>query len=308
MKNVSTCPARFWSAFTLIELLVVIAIIAILAAMLLPALAKAKQSALTSRCASNLKQIGIAYKMYSGDNDSKLPFASVHYRSQSTSWDDLLDGYLGGSQTPVELDNHGRTNFHKTVMVVKCPADKVPHASTWAGLTSNATRRSYAPPRFNTANPANLPVSSVSPTGTGLHWSWAAWQLSQRLTNGWPVGGLIDGPPRNAARTTKNVPAVRETMVRDNSETIANTEYITHINVWGSGEVGPSIPLPSNQIHTLPPGWNATVLMRTLHGIDTFNYMMVDGHVELLNRGKTLGRTNTAPSRQTGMWTILPGD
>ena len=153
-------PVR--AAFTLVELLVVIAIIAILAALLLPSLNRAKQKAWTISCLNNLKQLSVCWYQYAGDNEDVMvpnnfvtgfgagSNGELHesHREEDMSW---CQGY-----TPLDINEIDENRsmlfiYNRSVDIYRCPADK----STVFGYPEILRKRSY-----NINNSANCSMDN----------------------------------------------------------------------------------------------------------------------------------------------------
>ncbi|MGA2241451.1 MAG: prepilin-type N-terminal cleavage/methylation domain-containing protein [Verrucomicrobiota bacterium] len=214
-------------AFTLIELLVVIAIIAILAALLLPALAAAKRKAQRINCVSNVKQMGIAFRIWEGDNRDKYPMAVS--TANGGAQENIYCTGNAAAQCPAGF---GLTNVFvcmsnelSTPKVLYCPSDGARKATTnFPSLTHNDENMSYfvcgdaeeAYPQMildgdrniGTVGSPNIPVNNnTNKTGvqwigsTTVFWAWSYGDLHLRVGNLGMADGHAEQPTVTALQT-----------------------------------------------------------------------------------------------------------
>jgi prepilin-type N-terminal cleavage/methylation domain-containing protein/prepilin-type processing-associated H-X9-DG protein len=150
--------------FTLIELLVVIAVISILAAILFPVFAQAREKARSITCASNMKQLATAWLMYAQDYDDTFPLAQFPRRPGpgTVYWMEVIDPYVKGG---IEQPARGSTFVREERSVYTCPSYLVPapdqdEAGTlrdsWVPAVGRYPLASYAPNLYITSHPSFL--------------------------------------------------------------------------------------------------------------------------------------------------------
>jgi prepilin-type N-terminal cleavage/methylation domain-containing protein/prepilin-type processing-associated H-X9-DG protein len=246
-------PSR--RGFTLIELLVVIAIIAILIAMLVPAVQKVRESAARTQCMNNLKQIGLALHSYS-DAKKRLPpgMARISYMDQygntgkynATYWSYFLLPYLeqAGLASSIPFDPYPdwtKGNYLFAVQaqlpVFRCPAspDQLTYNTNTGGSIPNRYAISYA---LNCSGHIGNPAS---PTGAGecmLHVDDGTWQNFGGF-NGW---GIYTSPPNRRDGAFHQNSQIKFTQIQDGtSNTIAGGErirLITKPSLYPENEYG----------------------------------------------------------------------
>jgi len=157
--------------FTLIELLVVIAIIAILAAILFPVFAQAREAARKTACTSNLKQVGLAFGLYTQDYDECFPWAASNLGTPTTTWYDLVEPYVKVGASGFGFGGPGKTFY-------VCPS-----------FNNNAVPTQAGDPPFPTF-PATQITSAMSYAANGWLMPMANRAL---LPNPWFPGRTLTG-------------------------------------------------------------------------------------------------------------------
>ena len=128
--NAAARPGKLRFGFTLVELLIVIAVVGVLAALLLPALSRAREKARSTQCVSNLRQWGIAFRLYANDNDDCLPRRGQGVQvltrlDRPEDWFNALPFYFGQPSYQSLATNHLKPAAHAPSVFI-CPTAKDP--------------------------------------------------------------------------------------------------------------------------------------------------------------------------------------
>lgn len=272
---------RVSRGFTLIELLVVIAIIALLVGLVMPALASAREAAHRVQCASRLRQISQATRLFAQDHDARIPVAAWHKLGEGQwSWDDRLGEYLNSTIDPQQAAARRVPRDASNAMLL-CPSDD--SVSQRAGVYKSGAQRSYAMVRGSETMGYQPNLSGPSKRPDGVARGSAMTPFEQR--------------PRRFKLAAGDIPSPATTFA-----------YTAFPILNGQNQMGglQNAMLPDAAAQT---GKDPTVDIAPTHGSRAnprYNYAYLDAHVTLQSPTETIGTGSL--DKPAGGWTRRAGD
>jgi prepilin-type N-terminal cleavage/methylation domain-containing protein/prepilin-type processing-associated H-X9-DG protein len=268
-------PRRSANAFTLIELLVVIAIIAILAAILFPVFAQAREKARQISCLNNQKQISLGFMQYSQDYDETLPIAAISGGTVPTlnSWDQFIQPYCGVSVTP-----QSASTTPVATTIFSCPSDGLDR--------SFGAMRSYAMTTLTVNGGTSQTGGAVGPTIT------------------------VNGNTVRTGRPISDFKAPGNTLIMTEFHNDRNVFGNNSNNiVYGVTTASTSTTFKGQDCKIANSSGNGTCTeMWKVNGAHSggWNYIFADGHAKWYKPQSTIGNGTT--SNPLGMWSLAEND
>jgi len=266
------------SAFTLIELLVVIAIIAILAAILFPVFAQAREKARAITCVSNQKQVGLGLMMYLQDYDETFPMNQYYDgpgQDDQHCWTDMIYPYIKNGT--LSKNGAGEMVQYGGTGVYSCPDFPNPLQSGELGINQSLAEDGFVPWNTTNTNPATAKEASILTPASVIvfaekgrndaTWGWEQFEDGEWAWTDYaaPVNGVQThfGPHYDLDPTGNNPNGTR-----------GDCDYLTS---GGS------------------PPWDSCNLFPRYRHTNTTNVVYCDGHVKAAVHGSVLWYTNIYP-------------
>lgn len=272
--------------FTLIELLVVIAIIAILAAILFPVFAQAREKARQSSCTSNMKQLGLAVAQYVGDYDEAYPAAA----DASNGGNCYQDGATGVWGSTCEANGWilKVLPYVKTTNIYMCPDDTQAGVSGWWGV--------YCSYGANSLVAWSNSVGGFAMSGVFPQPGWGG------LLNDHVLLSTVTRPSTTIMIYESHADDMNKAGIGGISSVSANSSSTNGLNWWSWGPAnGTTLPGNCGSACTgkFPNTMNGGV--STKHQ-DMANFLYCDGHVKMLNPLKTVDPANPGNLNNLNQW------
>lgn len=245
-RTIGEKNGRGVSAFTVIELLVVIVVIAIMAALLLPAMAKTREQARSAGCRNNMKQLSLAFLMYAEDNEEAFPWPGGVGRAISSPTDYAPDWCA----TPPEM---GDSSFFS---LASANAPGFGHNAECGSIYPYVTsqpRREYEPTYKETTTVYRCPSAGKLGEALRVNYSANAW-----MEPGRPFGSTVV-PPRGLVTSAVADPSRKVLLVNENPAEMTSPSFD-------------------------PRGGPRTGLRDVFYHIDKANISFMDGHLESVSR------------------------